>query len=60
MDREDIKMLVKKWWEVYEDESLDYQNVIKSETKEATKLAPLVSVLSEAEVVNHITAPSAA
>jgi inositol 3-alpha-galactosyltransferase len=26
MDREDIKFLVKKWWDVYEDESLDYKN----------------------------------
>lgn len=60
MDREDIKMLVKKWWEVYEDESLDYQNVLKSQTKQETNLTPLISVLSEAEVVNHITAPSAA
>ena len=60
MEREDIKMLVKKWWEVYEDESLDYQNVLKSETKQETNLTPLISVLSEAEVVNHITAPSAA
>ncbi|XP_051144072.1 galactinol synthase 1-like [Andrographis paniculata] len=25
MDREDIKMLVKKWWDVYNDESLDYK-----------------------------------
>lgn len=24
MEREDIKMLVKKWWDIYEDESLDY------------------------------------
>ena len=53
-------MLVKKWWEVYEDESLDYQNVIKSQTKQDTKLTPLMSVLSEPEVVSHITAPSAA
>lgn len=53
-------MLVKKWWEVYEDESLDYQNVLKSQTKQETNLTPLISVLSEAEVVNHITAPSAA
>ncbi|KAI6694570.1 hypothetical protein NL676_022280 [Syzygium grande] len=26
MQREDIKMLVKKWWDIYEDESLDYKN----------------------------------
>lgn len=25
MDREDMKMLVKKWWEIYNDVSLDYK-----------------------------------
>ncbi|KAI4369351.1 hypothetical protein MLD38_017799 [Melastoma candidum] len=25
MDRDDIKELVKKWWEIYEDETLDYK-----------------------------------
>lgn len=24
MDREDIKVLVAKWWDIYNDESLDY------------------------------------
>ena len=24
MEREDIKMLVNRWWEIYNDESLDY------------------------------------
>ncbi|TXG66232.1 hypothetical protein EZV62_007507 [Acer yangbiense] len=28
MDRNDIKMQVKKWWEIYEDESLDYINTV--------------------------------
>nr|GEX37635.1 galactinol synthase 2 [Tanacetum cinerariifolium] len=27
MDREDIKMLVKKWWDIYNDESLDYWRI---------------------------------
>ncbi|KAI7757124.1 hypothetical protein M8C21_029477, partial [Ambrosia artemisiifolia] len=26
MQREDIKMLVKKWWDIYNDKSLDYMN----------------------------------
>ena len=26
MQREDIKMLVKKWWDIYNDKSLDYKN----------------------------------
>lgn len=25
MEREDIKMLVKKWWDIYNDESLDFK-----------------------------------
>lgn len=33
MDREDIKMLVKKWWEIYEDSSLDYKNFVETEPK---------------------------
>ncbi|KAI8025932.1 Galactinol synthase 2 [Camellia lanceoleosa] len=28
MNREDIKMLVKKWWDIYNDESLDYKTNI--------------------------------
>ncbi|KAD2804713.1 hypothetical protein R6Q59_029833 [Mikania micrantha] len=27
MDREDIKMLVDKWWDIYNDESLDYWRI---------------------------------
>ncbi|XP_024022904.1 galactinol synthase 2 isoform X3 [Morus notabilis] len=30
MDREDIKLWVKKWWDIYEDESLDYENTTKN------------------------------
>ncbi|PKI44534.1 hypothetical protein CRG98_035072 [Punica granatum] len=30
MDRDDIKMLVKKWWNIYNDESLDYKNYVCS------------------------------
>ncbi|KAG7969450.1 hypothetical protein I3843_07G031800 [Carya illinoinensis] len=35
MDREDIKMLVKKWWDIYNDESLDYKNSVASREVEA-------------------------
>nr|GMC99023.1 galactinol synthase 2 [Ipomoea batatas] len=49
MDREDTKMLVKKWWDVYNDESLDYKNT-----------APAPAVLPKTGVVRYITAPSAA
>ncbi|KAL2464230.1 Galactinol synthase 2 [Forsythia ovata] len=53
MQRDDIKMLVEKWWNIYVDESLDYVN----DTKEEITSVPL---LSEASVIQHVTAPSAA
>eukprot|EP00262_Sarcandra_glabra_P011614 TRINITY_DN2825_c0_g1_i1.p1 TRINITY_DN2825_c0_g1~~TRINITY_DN2825_c0_g1_i1.p1 ORF type:complete len:359 (-),score=27.29 TRINITY_DN2825_c0_g1_i1:255-1235(-) len=53
MEREDIKMLVKKWWDVYNDESLDYK-------RGPSSLNPFIAALSEAGVVHCIPAPSAA
>ncbi|CAA2946263.1 galactinol synthase 2-like [Olea europaea subsp. europaea] len=53
MQRDDIKMLVEKWWDIYADESLDYGNDSKEEKTS-------VPVLSEAGVIQHVTAPSAA
>jgi inositol 3-alpha-galactosyltransferase len=55
MEREDIKMVVKKWWDVYEDESLDYKNTMPN-----LKADPLIKALSEAAAVDHMTAPPAA
>ena len=52
MDREDIKMLVKKWWDIYKDESLDYKGDAARE--------PLRAALVEAGAVKHFRAPSAA
>jgi inositol 3-alpha-galactosyltransferase len=51
MQREDIKMLVKKWWDVYSDESLDYKKGPGAADGEA---------LSEACTIQYVTAPSAA
>lgn len=45
MDREDIKMLVKKWWDVYEDSSLDYKNFVETESK----LNPIIAALAPKE-----------
>ena len=39
MQREDIKNLVKKWWDIYEDESLDYKNIIADHDKNAPSAA---------------------
>ncbi|XP_059444858.1 galactinol synthase 2-like [Corylus avellana] len=55
MQREDIKMLVKKWWDIYEDESLDYKNFSSKVIAQ-----PLFEALSEAAVVEEKNAPSAA
>ncbi|KAA8536712.1 hypothetical protein F0562_029190 [Nyssa sinensis] len=64
MEREDIKMLVKKWWDIYNDESLDYSRrttsiaAVEGEA-EADRVDKLMAVLSEAGVVHYITTPSA-
>ncbi|KAK8475684.1 hypothetical protein V6N13_141174 [Hibiscus sabdariffa] len=64
MDREDIKMLVAKWWDIYNDESLDYKTVVASGEAEAEEddqasLQQFFAALPAAAVV-HIKAPSAA
>ncbi|XP_074310158.1 galactinol synthase 2-like [Silene latifolia] len=53
MQREDIKMLVKKWWEIYEDETLDYK-------PEETMVQLMQAALSEFGNDYYIMAPSAA
>ncbi|XP_042518752.1 galactinol synthase 1-like [Macadamia integrifolia] len=55
MDRDDIKMLVKKWWDIYDDETLDYRKPAEGEAQK-----PFLAALSEAGFVNYIKAPSAA
>lgn len=58
MEREDIKMLVEKWWEIYSDESLDFKNSTKDEPE------PFILQIPETGghhgVDHYITAPSAA
>lgn len=64
MDREDIKILVKKWWDIYDDESLDYKNTVASRNADAgaeqRNLQAFLAALSEVGVVPCVTAPSAA
>uniref|UniRef100_A0A803LEZ4 Hexosyltransferase n=1 Tax=Chenopodium quinoa TaxID=63459 RepID=A0A803LEZ4_CHEQI len=57
MDREDIKMLVKKWWDIYQDPSLDYNPAAEST---AIDMKPFKEALSKAGFLNYVTAPSAA
>lgn len=68
MEREDIKLLVKKWWDIYNDESLDYNrsvgmnqvNVIGA-AGAVNQLQPLIAAaMSQASAVKYVTAPSAA
>ncbi|XP_008246233.1 PREDICTED: galactinol synthase 2 [Prunus mume] len=64
MEREDIKMLVKKWWDIYDDESLDFKNIVAAAEAgngaDHVDLQAFKAALSEAGVVNFRTAPSAA
>lgn len=71
MEREDIKKLVKKWCEIYEDETLDYENNNSTNDKIVQvgdedqcsagqeKLGPFVAALAETGI-QHLSAPSAA
>jgi inositol 3-alpha-galactosyltransferase len=50
MDREDVQMLVKKWWDIYNDKSLDYK----------ASGDPLTVALAEAGAVKYFHVPAAA
>ena len=67
MDREDIKVLVKKWWDIYNDETLDFKGLLPDmlpavavDEVEAAAKKPLRAALAEAGTVKYVTAPSAA
>lgn len=60
MQREDIKMLVKKWWDIYNDESLDYKKPAGDGDAEPVNLQPFIAALSEAGALQYVAAPSAA
>ncbi|GAB2230622.1 hypothetical protein Droror1_Dr00014901 [Drosera rotundifolia] len=60
MDRDDIKMLIKKWREIYHDSSLDYKPEEERKKAEAVKRKPLRSALKNVGAFTYVTAPSAA
>lgn len=65
MDREDINALVKKWWDIYNDETLDLKGLPSlspddDDEVEAVAKKPLRAALAEAGTVKYVTAPSAA
>lgn len=70
MKREDIVMLVNKWWDIYNDESLDYEQKTTTTTPiidydvdddSHAKLGPFVNALANAGICQKTAAaPSAA
>jgi inositol 3-alpha-galactosyltransferase len=65
MDREDINALVSKWWDIYNDETLDLKGLPglspdDDDEVEAVAKKPLRAALAEAGTVKYVTAPSAA
>ncbi|KAL3728450.1 hypothetical protein ACJRO7_033091 [Eucalyptus globulus] len=60
MDREDIKALVKKWRDIFDDESLDYKNYVGQDRAPPVDMQPFLAALSEAGTLDHFSAPSAA
>ncbi|KAI3991640.1 hypothetical protein MKX01_038038 [Papaver californicum] len=61
MEREDIKMLIAKWWEVYNDESLDFKANDDTVPEDDTfsRSSSVVATLPE-PAVSYVPAPSAA
>lgn len=61
MEREDIKMLVAKWWDVYNDESLDFKASDNTVPEDDTfsRSSSVMANLPE-PAVSYVPAPSAA
>lgn len=59
MDREDIKVLVAKWWEIYDDESLDFKAEDPSPEGETFSRPTIMASMPE-PTISYIPAPSAA
>ncbi|KAH7510712.1 galactinol synthase 1 [Ziziphus jujuba] len=59
MDREDIKKLVTKWWDIYNDESLDFKNDESLEAGETFTRSSIMASMPE-PAISYIPAPSAA
>ncbi|CAN6453097.1 unnamed protein product [Victoria cruziana] len=59
MNREDVKMLVSKWWDIYNDESLDFKRGTSVQEGEILMSAALMADMPES-AFKFIRAPSAA
>lgn len=60
MDREDIKMLIAKWWDIYNDESLDFKAEDHPVPAGDTCTRPSIMAALPEPTVSYIPAPSAA
>lgn len=60
MEREDIKMLVKKWWDIYNDASLDFKADDANPEEETYTMAPSIMATMPDPTISYIPAPSAA
>jgi inositol 3-alpha-galactosyltransferase len=60
MDREDIKILVAKWWDIYNDESLDFKIEADADPEAETFSRPSIMASMPEPTVSYIPAPSAA
>lgn len=60
MDREDIKMLVEKWWEIYNDASLDFKAEVYPVPEGETFSKPMAMATMAEPQISYIPAPSAA
>lgn len=61
MDREDIKMLVSKWWDIYNDTSLDLRAedaIVQAEDQTVSRSSIMASMPDPA--ISYVPAPSAA
>ena len=60
MDREDIKKLVARWWEIYNNESLDFKGENSVPGEETLSRSSILSSNPEPPAISYIPAPSAA
>lgn len=60
MDREDIKILVAKWWDIYNDESLDFKDIENPVPEEDTFSRSSIMASMPEPTISYIPAPSAA
>lgn len=60
MDREDVKMLIKKWWDIYNDESLDFKPKSPEDLEETLSKSTSIASVTEPPVSNSPAASSAA